>query len=114
MINLVDESSTYEIIHPSGATFVMRHWTLAMQEETDKKCVVIDSSGRITDYKVSLERELKLKNAVSDWRGIMLDSTEALCTDENKKKLPVGVALWLVREIDERAGLRMTAEEKKN
>lgn len=114
-IELIDESKVYELKHPSGAVFKLKHWTLPMQEETDKQCIIIDvSTGRVKDYKTSLEREIKLGFSLVGWYGVSFNGEEVPCTGENKKKLPVGIILWLVREIDERSGLRISEEEKKN
>jgi hypothetical protein len=113
MIELVDDSKSFDLPHPSGAVFVMKHWTFGMQEEVDKSCVVQDGKGGFT-YLVSLEREIKIRLSLQGWRGVGMNGEEFPCTDENKKKLPVGVILWLIREIDERSGIRMPEEEKKN
>lgn len=113
MIELIDDSSKgYEVKHPSGATFTILHWTVGMQEEVDRQCIVIDAKGSVS-YLPSKERELKLKLAVAGWSDVMLNGEIALCTNENKMRLPVGVMFWIVKEIDERAGLRMTDTEKK-
>lgn len=112
MIELVDPSKNYEIKHPDGAVFVMAHWTVAMQDEVDSKCIARDAQGRAT-YLLPLERELKIEMALRDWRGVGSEGAELPCTPENKRKLPVGVLLWLLQEIDERAGLRIRDSEKK-
>ena len=113
-IELVDPSKTYELAHPSGAKFVMRHWTFAMQEEVDRRCIQQDGKGGVS-YDVGLEREIKIQNAVENWSGITApDGSEAPCTPENKKKLPVGIVFWIVKEIDELSGIRMPESEKKN
>ena len=114
-IELIDESKTYEEKYMDGVIFILRHWTLSMQEETDRRCVIIDSKqGKVANYDISLERELKLKNSLVDWKGVSLNGKEVPCTIENRKKLPVGIMLWIVQKIDERAGLRITEDEKKN
>ncbi len=112
-LELVDPSKTYELTHPSGAVFVMRHWTVGMQEEVDRKCYIQDGQGSF-QFLVSKERELKLELALTGWRGVLQDGQPAPCEAEMKKKLPVGVMLWLVKEVDDRSGLRITPEEKKN
>ena len=112
-LELVDDSKTYELEHPSGAVFILKHWTVGMQEEIDRKCLVQDGKGVFT-YNVSLERETKIQLAVHDWRGIVSGGEVSPCTQENKRKLPVGVMLWLIRDIDDRAGLRMPDAEKKS
>ena len=112
MLELASEESRYELSHPSGATFVMSHWMLWMQDEVDKQCIEPDGKGGFA-YSVSEERRLKILHAVKDWRGVSQNGQEVPCTPENKRKLPVGVVLWLVQEIDGRAGLRMSTQEKK-
>lgn len=112
-LELVDNSEVYSANHPSGAVFKLRHWTVGMQDEVDRQCVVHDGKGAFT-YLVPRERELKLELALADWSGIMFKGQEVPCNPDTKKRLPVGVILWIVREIDEKAGLRMTDEEKKN
>ena len=111
-LELVDPSSTYELTHSSGAAFTMRHWTVAMQEEVDTRCYVQDGKGGF-QYLPAIERELKITNALAGWRGVTMNGEAVECTPENRKKLPVGVMLWLVKDIDDRAGLRMTDTEKK-
>lgn len=113
LIDLVDPSRTYELAHPSGAVFTLRHWTVAMQDSIDKSCLKYDADGRIT-YDVPLEREMKIDLALTAWRGVGMNDGEMPCVPENKKKLPFGVVLWLIRDIEERAGIRMPAEEKKS
>lgn len=112
-MELINETKTYELTHSSGAVFVVKDWTVGMQEEVDRRCLVPDGKGGF-NFLVSLEREIKITLAVSNWRGITMDGVDAPCTLENKKKLPVGVIYWLVKDIDERAGLRMTEDQKKN
>lgn len=112
-IEVVDRSKTYEVSHPLGAKFTFKHWDVDMQEETDKRCMVVEN-GVVTGYKLGVEREMKVELAVVGWAGITENGQEIPCTPENKRKLPIGVTLWLVREIDERAGLRMTEQEKKS
>ena len=111
-IELVDGAATYEVTHPSGTVFVLKHRTVGMQEEVDRECLVQDGKGKVS-YNVSRERQLKIALALADWRGVTLGGAPASCAPETKAKLPVGVILWLVREIDERAGLRMADEDKK-
>lgn len=117
-IELIDESKTYELKHASGAVFILKNWTFGMQEEVDKRCVEQDGKGGM-NYNVGLEREIKIARSVVSWSGIMVpDGTgglqEAPCTPENKKKLPVGIVFWLVKNIDETAGIRMPDTEKKS
>lgn len=113
-IKIQDPNTTYELAHPSSAMFVMGHWTCAMQDEADKQCLSVDAKGNIS-FDISKDREIKVRLSVRDWRGVESeDGTAVACTEENKRKLPPGVLLWLVREIDERAGLRIREEEKKN
>lgn len=113
-LELNDPSKTFEIAHASGAVFTLRHWTVAMQEEVERRCIVIKDGGRDMQYLTGLDRELKIDLSVVGWYGITLDGSEAECNSENKKRLPVGATLWLQKEIEERAGLRMTQDEKKN
>lgn len=112
-LELVDPSKTYDLSHPSGAVFVMKHWTKDMQEEVDAKCLSHDGKGNF-NYNVSLEREIKIQLSIHDWRGITFGGEEVPCTPEKKKLLPVGVMIWLVKTIDEKAGIRMPEEEKKS
>lgn len=111
-LELVDGSKNYELSHPSGAKFILRHWTIGMQDETDKRCLY-QQDGKFL-YNTALDRELKLDLAVQSWSGVTSEGQEVPCDSENKKKLPVGIALWLIKEIEERAGLRMQLEEKKS
>lgn len=114
-IELIDDNSVYELKYDSDVTFKLKHWTVGMQEEVDKTCVVPDGKGNFT-YLASKERELKLKLALVGWSGVSFSGAldpEAPCTDENKLKLPVGVIFKIIREIDERAGFRITDTEKK-
>ena len=111
-IEIVDPEKSYELPHASGAKFVMSHWTVAMQEEVDRRCLAMDGKGGYT-YDVALDRQLKIDFAVKSWSGVTSNGEEVPCNPENKRKLPVGVQLWLVKDIEERAGLRMTDAEKK-
>lgn len=114
-IELVDPAKNYEVKHPwMDAVFTMRHMTPAIQEMIDKECIVPDSNSKNGfRYDVARDREIKTEQCVVGWKGIVSDGQEVECNAENKKKLPVGVIVWLVKEIEERAGLRITAEEKK-
>lgn len=112
-MELLGISQVYTLNHPSGVSFSMRHWTIDMQEKVDRECVVQDGKGGF-NYLVSKERELKLDLAIESWSGITINNQDAPCTLENKKKLPVGVILWIIKDIDERAGLRMPESEKKS
>lgn len=113
-IELVDFNKTYEIEHPAGAKFVLRHWTNGMQDQVDRACVSIDKATSTASYDIAREREMKIEFSLVSWSGIVIDGQEVECTPENKKKLPVGVTLWLQKMLEERAGLRITPEEKKN
>lgn len=106
-------SARYELTHPTGAAFTMAEWTMGMQEEIDKHCFQLDPGTGKYRWNVAKEREIKLSLAVVDWKGVMMDGVDAPCTIENKMRLPVGVIFWLINEIDERSGLRMTPEQKK-
>jgi len=112
-IELIDSSKSYTIDHPSIARFELKHWTIGMQEEVDRQCLVQDGKGGF-NYLVARERELKMELALISWSGVTQDGVDVPCNSETKKKLPVGVLLWLVRMIDERSGIRMPEEEKKN
>ncbi len=113
MLELIDESKIYELSHSSGAVFILKEWTVGMQEEVDRRCLVPKPGGNF-EFLVSLERELKISLSVHDWKGVASGGSEVPCTPENKKKLPVGVIYWLVKEIDERSGIRMPEDQKKN
>lgn len=112
-LQLKDPSKTYELTHSSGAIFTMKHWTLAMQEIVDRECLEQDGKGSYK-WNVTKERALKIDLCVQDWSGIEQEGNVFPCTDENKKLLPVGVLIWLVKDVDERAGLRITEAEKKS
>lgn len=112
-IELVDFGKTFEVQHPSGASFILKHWTNAMQDEVDRSCIV-NKGGNVFSYDIAREREMKIELSVVDWKGITADGQEVPCNPENKKKLPVGVTLWLQKEVEERAGLRITDTEKKS
>ena len=111
-LQLTDPSKTYEITHESGAIFTLRHWTLAMQDEVDSKCLK-QADGKL-DYDAGLERDMKLRMTVVGWTGVEMDGSPVPCTPDNVRLLPPGVAMWLIKDIDERAGLRMKVSEKKN
>lgn len=113
MIDLVDDSETYKISHPKGVIFTLRHWIRGKQDEVDQTCIIRDANGNF-GYNVAREREIKLDYCLVDWDGITSKGEPIPCNSENKRKLPVGVFLWLIQEIDERAGLRMRDEEKKS
>lgn len=110
-LELVGPDDVYELEYRDGVVFKMRHWLRGMQEEVDRRCVVV--SGKDVRYDVSLDREIKIENCLVDWSGITQNGAPVPCTPENKKKLPVGVFLWLVQQIEERAGIRMAETEKK-
>ena len=111
-IELTDPSKRYEMKHPSGAAFVMRHWTNGMQDDLERRYLALGEAMKTVNA-IALEREVKLELALEGWSGVTSDGQEVPCTPENKKMLPVGVILWIVQEIDERAGLRLTLAEKK-
>lgn len=112
-LEITDPSKTYELVHSSGAIFTMRHWTLAMQEVVDRECLQQDGKGGYT-WNVTRERALKIDLCIQNWSEINRDGNPLPCTEETKKALPVGVLIWLVKDIDERAGLRITEAEKKS
>ena len=111
-MDLIDDSENYTLKHTSGAEFKMAHWSVGMQDQVDRECYVQDGKGGFK-YLLDKERSMKVDLTVKDWKGVLFGGVEAPCTPENKRRLPVGVTLWIVREVDERAGLRMTGEEKK-
>lgn len=111
-MELIDSSKTYEF-KSGDAVFVLKHWTLAMQDEVDKATLIVDQKGQIT-FNAPLEREMKINLALHNWHGVTVNGEVVECTSENKKKIPVGIAASIVREIEEKAGLRITPEEKKN
>ena len=111
-IELVDSSKHFEVQHPSGAVFVLRYWTMGMQEEVERRCMII--AGKDIHYNTGLDREMKIEFSVVNWKGIVIEGVEAPCNPENRKRLPVGVSIWLQKIIEEHAGLRITEEEKKN
>jgi hypothetical protein len=113
-LELIDYSKNFELVHSSGAKFVVRHWTNGMQDEVNKRCLTIDQESKKMTFDGTLERDLQIEMSVIDWSGITFDGQEVPCNSENKKKLPMAVALWLQTQIEERAGLRFTQEEKKN
>lgn len=113
-IRIVDPTTEYELKHQSGAVFRMRHWTVAMQEIVDRECISVEANG---DYKynVTRERQIKVDQCVVSWDGVEDDAGSPVpCTPEAKGKLPVGVIVWIVKEVDVRAGLRYVPEEKKS
>lgn len=111
-IELIDDAKTYDLTHPSGAVFTLKYWTNGMQAKVDLECL-INKSGQYS-FDVSKDREMKIEFSVIAWKDVLLGGEEVPCTPENKKRLPVGVMLWLQKEIEERAGLRMTEDQKKN
>lgn len=113
MIDLIDDSEIYVLNHPSGASFKMKHWTRGMQDEVDNRCLRTDGKG-VFSFDVPLERELKIQHCLVDWDGINYKGEAMPCVSENKKRLPVGIFLWLIQQIDERCGIRMKEDEKKN
>ena len=114
-IELIDHSKTFELTYPGGAVFTCRHWTNAMDDEVRRACLVVGdpASGKFS-YNSVLEREMMIDMSVVSWTGVFLDGAEAPCDSQHKKMLPTGTAIWLQRELEELAGLRMTQEEKKN
>lgn len=112
MIELIEEGKSYDLTHPSGAVFKMASWTFGMQEELDRKCFINDGKGGF-NWDAIMERRLKISQALLDWNGVCVGGQDVPCTAENKMKLPVGIIYWLIKEIDERAGFRMTDTEKK-
>lgn len=115
-LEIHDQTKEYEI-EMSGATFTLRHWTVDDQEVVDRECIVEDGkdASGLPKFKwnQSRDREIKFERCILGWAGIVMNGQEFIFSPENKKKLPVGIKILLVKEIEERAGLRMTAQEKK-
>lgn len=99
-------------VNIGDAEFVVRHWTTDDQEVVDRECLVDEGNGKFK-WNQSLDRSLKINRCVLGWSGITMSGEDFPFTEENKKKLPVGIKILIVKEIEERAGLRMTAKEKK-
>lgn len=114
MIELNDPSKNFEVTHPSGAVFVLKHWTMGMQEEVEKRCVVIGEDAKNVQYLTALDRQLKIEFSLVGWRGVTVDGREVEFSPERAKQLPMGVLFWLQKTIEERAGLRIGDSEKKN
>lgn len=112
-MELIDESEIYQVEHPSGTKFKLRHWTRGMQDEVDTRCIVSDGKGGFS-FNVALEREIKIDRCLADWDGVTARGEPVPCAPENRRRLPVGVFVWLIQKIDEAAGLRITADEKKS
>lgn len=112
-IELIDFEKTFDVSHPAGAVFTLRHWTNGMQDAVDRACL-IQEPGKPASYDIAKERQMKLELSLVSWQGIVIGTEEAPCNKDNVKKLPVGVTLWLQKEIEERAGLRITETEKKS
>lgn len=112
-LEIKDISKSYELKHSSGAVFTMKHWTLAMQEVVDRECLENDGKGGFK-WNITRERMLKIDLCIEDWIEINRDGNPLPCNAETKKQLPVAILIWVVREIDERAGLRITEAEKKS
>jgi hypothetical protein len=113
-IQLVDFEKTYELNHPAGVAFTLKHWTNGMQDAVDRACLLHDKEKNTYTYDIAKEREMKIALALVAWSGVQVEGEEVPCTPENMKKLPVGITLWIQKEIEERAGLRITEAEKKN
>lgn len=115
-LEIHDATKEYKI-EISGGIFNLRHWTVDDQEVVDRECLVEDGkdSNGTAKFKwhQSKDREIKYDRCVIGWEGITMGGAEFPFTPENKSKLPVGIKILLVKEIEERAGLRMTAKEKK-
>lgn len=116
-LDIFDPTREYALHHPSGAVFTLRHWTVADQELVERECIVQDGSdpsgSPLFKWNQTRDREIKIGLCVVGWSGVTMEGAPFECTAENKKKLPVGVQVWIFKEIEERAGLRMSAQEKK-
>lgn len=111
MLNLIDPNETFTLTHPSGAVFTVKHWLVGMQDQADEACLI--KVGGETRYDTVKFRKMMIDLCVVGWTGIQSKGVEVPCTSENKDLLPVGVLMWIQKEIEEAAGLRMSAEEKK-
>ena len=71
------------------------------------------TAGNNIKFLGGTSQRLKLKYGIADWKNITDDSNNAVpCNDENKEKLPMGVAIWLVNEIDKLNGLNVVIKEE--
>lgn len=62
--------------------------------------------GNDVQFKGGTSQRLKLKYGLVSWDNITDESGVAVpCTEESKDKLPSGVALWIINEIDKLNGL---------
>lgn len=111
-LDILDPSKETTLEHPSGARFVVRYWTNAMQEAVEKACAESDGKGGFS-WNIARDRQMKIDLSLVGWSGVTMSGEELPFSEENKKKFPVGVQFWLFKEIEELAGLRMTDKEKK-
>ena len=111
-MDITDPSKNYSISHPANATFMMKHFTMAMQEIVDRECLIQEGNGYRWD--ITREREIKIEQCLIGWDGINFEGSPLPFSVENSKKLPVGIVIWLVKDIDEKAGVRMAEAEKKS
>lgn len=111
-LELIKPEETFEVSHSSGAVFICRHWTNAMQDSVDQACVKIENGKPV--YNASLARAMLLELSVVGWRGVTSGGQEVPCSPENVKNIPFGAMIWLQTEIETKAGLRVLPEEKKS
>ena len=86
-MELIDPSKIYELEHMNGVKFQVKHWTVAMQDEVDRRCLSISPDGKV-GYDTALEREMRIDMSVIGWSGITMNNPEAPCDSKTKKKPP--------------------------
>jgi len=117
MLNLVTDE-TYEKVYEGDAVFNLRKLS-AEQVNSIEDQITVMGIGKGSDDKKLLflggtGRGLKVKYAVLSWKNVTIDGkSEAPCTDENKKKLPAKVQMWLEEDINKVNGLTGVDEETK-
>ena len=112
-MDIKDPSKEYQITHPAGPVFTLKHWTLAMQEMVDRECLEIDDKDGAR-WNLTRERMIKLEQCLVGWEGLTFEGELFLFSPENRKMLPVGIIIWIVKDIDEKAGVRLAEAEKKS
>lgn len=112
-MDIKDPSKEYQVTHPNGAVFTLRHWTLAMQETVDRECLELDEKGGAR-WNLTKERMIKFSQCLSGWEGITFEGQPLSFSEDNKKLIPVGIIIWIVKNIDENSGVRLPDAEKKS
>jgi len=114
---------TYERRYPEEGIDVDKQPLFYLKKLTVGEKAAIDDSSFETDEKGVVQfrggssHRLKIKYSLMDWKNVTDEGGNAIvCSDDNKDKLPLNVAQWLVVEIDDLngIGLKLTEEEKKN